>query len=63
VKGLVSLHGGDMQVRSELGKGTVISIHLPIDCEAKATHRRKGGALTTLEMPRKQSDIQVRKSA
>jgi cell cycle sensor histidine kinase DivJ len=63
VKGLVSLHGGDMQVRSELGKGTVISIHLPIDCEAKVAHRKKGGALTPLEMPRKQNDIQVRKSA
>jgi cell cycle sensor histidine kinase DivJ len=63
VKGLVSLHGGDMQVRSELGKGTAISIHLPLDCEAKIAHRRKGGSLTSLEMPRKQSDIQVRKSA
>jgi cell cycle sensor histidine kinase DivJ len=63
VKGLVSLHGGDMQVRSELGKGTGISIHLPLDCEAKVAHRRKTGALTALELPRKQSEIQVRKSA
>jgi two-component system, cell cycle sensor histidine kinase DivJ len=63
VKGLVSLHGGDMQVRSELGTGTAISIHIPLDCEAKASHRKKSGSLTPLEMPRKQSDMQVRKSA
>lgn len=63
VKGLVSLHGGDMQVRSELGKGTIISIRLPLDCEAGVTHRKKGGALTPLDAPRRQSHTQVRKSA
>jgi two-component system, cell cycle sensor histidine kinase DivJ len=62
VKGLVSLHGGDMQVRSELGKGTVISIRLPLDCEAAAP-RKKGGELAPFELPRKQNDMQVRKSA
>jgi cell cycle sensor histidine kinase DivJ len=64
VKGLVSLHGGDMQVRSELGKGTVISIRLPLDCEAAmAPPRRKTSALTPFELARKQNEIQVRKSA
>jgi cell cycle sensor histidine kinase DivJ len=63
VKGLVSLHGGDMQVRSELGKGTAISIRLPLDCEAEIVLRTKGGALAPFEKPRKQTDIQVRKSA
>lgn len=64
VKGLVTLHGGDMQVRSELGKGTVISIHLPLDCEATAAPRKRASAPTPLGLPRKQTeDIQVRKSA
>ncbi len=64
VKGLVSLHGGDMQVRSELGKGTVISIHLPLDCESTGAPRRRASAPTPLALARKQSeDIQVRKSA
>jgi cell cycle sensor histidine kinase DivJ len=64
VKGLVSLHGGDMQVRSELGKGTVISIHLPLDCEIAAAPRRRASAPTPLGLARKPSDdIQVRKSA
>jgi cell cycle sensor histidine kinase DivJ len=65
VKGLVSLHGGDMQVRSELGKGTVISIHLPLDCEASVGPRKRAAAPTALvQLARKQNeDIQVRKSA
>lgn len=63
VKGLVSLHGGDMQVHSELGKGTVISVRLPLDCEAKVANRKKGAALAPLEVPRRQGDIEVRKSA
>ena len=64
VKGLLLLHGGDMKVRSELGKGTVISIHLPLDCETTAAPRKKRGAPTPLALARKQNeDIQVRKSA
>ncbi len=64
VKGLVSLHGGDMRVRSELGKGTVISIHLPLDCETADVPRKKAGAPTPLVLARKQNeDLRVRKSA
>jgi cell cycle sensor histidine kinase DivJ len=36
VKGLVGLHGGDVEVKSELGKGTRIAIRLPFDCEKQA---------------------------
>jgi hypothetical protein len=52
-----------MQVRSELGKGTAISIHLPLDCEAAMAPFRNHGAVTPFEPVRKQEDIQVRKSA
>ncbi len=31
VKGLVRLHGGDMEIRSKLGAGTLVSVRLPID--------------------------------
>jgi cell cycle sensor histidine kinase DivJ len=64
VKGLAALHGGEMLVRSELGKGTTISIELPLDCEvAGAAPRRKTGSLTDFEPARRQTEIQVRKSA
>jgi cell cycle sensor histidine kinase DivJ len=33
VKGLVRLHGGDMDIRSRLGVGTRVTVRLPIDCE------------------------------
>ena len=34
VKGLVRLHGGDMDIRSRLGDGTRVTVRLPIDCES-----------------------------
>jgi cell cycle sensor histidine kinase DivJ len=33
VKGLVTLHGGDLDIRSRLGEGTRVTIRLPIDGE------------------------------
>jgi cell cycle sensor histidine kinase DivJ len=33
VKGLASLHGGDVAIDSRLGEGTCITVRLPIDCE------------------------------
>jgi cell cycle sensor histidine kinase DivJ len=33
VKGLVRLQGGDIVIRSRLGEGTRVTVHLPLDCE------------------------------
>jgi cell cycle sensor histidine kinase DivJ len=33
VKGLVRLHGGDLDIRSRVGEGTRVSVRLPIDCK------------------------------
>jgi len=33
VKGLVRLHGGDLDIQSRLGEGTRVTVRLPIDCE------------------------------
>jgi cell cycle sensor histidine kinase DivJ len=33
VKGLLALHGGDMQIASRLGEGTRVTVRLPVDCE------------------------------
>jgi two-component system, cell cycle sensor histidine kinase DivJ len=33
VKGLVKLHGGEVDVRSRVGEGTRVTVRLPLDCE------------------------------
>jgi cell cycle sensor histidine kinase DivJ len=33
VKGLVRLHGGEVDIRSRVGEGTRVSVRLPLDCE------------------------------
>jgi cell cycle sensor histidine kinase DivJ len=33
VKGLVRLHGGEINIRSRVGEGTRVSVRLPLDCE------------------------------
>ena len=40
VRGLVGLHGGSMSVESEPGRGTTVTISLPLDCRGVA---RNGG--------------------
>jgi cell cycle sensor histidine kinase DivJ len=35
VKGLVHLHGGDIDIRSRLGEGTRVTVRLPIDSEGE----------------------------
>lgn len=41
VKGLVDLHGGQMDIHSRLGEGTRVTVRLPVNCEppAKKGHR------------------------
>jgi two-component system, cell cycle sensor histidine kinase DivJ len=34
VKGLVALHGGEVEIMSRIGEGTSITIRLPVDCES-----------------------------
>jgi two-component system, cell cycle sensor histidine kinase DivJ len=33
VKGLVALHGGDLEIQSRLGEGTRVRVRLPLDCD------------------------------
>jgi cell cycle sensor histidine kinase DivJ len=35
VKGLVKLHGGEVDVRSRVGEGTRVTVRLPLDCERR----------------------------
>ncbi|MBV1696738.1 MAG: PAS domain S-box protein [Hyphomicrobiales bacterium] len=42
VKGLVRLHGGEIDIRSRVGTGTRVSVRLPLDCErARPDGRRQ----------------------
>jgi cell cycle sensor histidine kinase DivJ len=34
VKGLLALHGGGIEIASRLGEGTIVTVRLPLDCEA-----------------------------
>jgi len=36
VKGLVRLHDGEVDIASRLGKGTRVTVRLPLDCEGRA---------------------------
>jgi two-component system, cell cycle sensor histidine kinase DivJ len=64
VKGLIALHGGDLDIRSRVGEGTGITVRLPIDCERprRQDPKAKVQALPESE-PAVPRDNQVRKSA
>ena len=44
VKGLVRLHGGEMDIRSRVGEGTRVTVRLPLDCERYAADKNANGA-------------------
>jgi len=64
VKGLVRLHGGEMDIRSRLGTGTRVAVRLPIDCEGRrpAVEPIKLGTERAREFAAV-ANIQVKKSA
>ena len=51
VKGLVGLHGGQLQLESQLGVGTRVTIRLPLDCEKQQPNGR-GSVLTLSGEPK-----------
>ena len=64
VKGLVGLHGGDMEIRSKLGAGTKVTVRLPLD----DTGGKPAGDLVKLVIERAEEaaadpQIPVKKSA
>jgi two-component system, cell cycle sensor histidine kinase DivJ len=64
VKGLLGLHGGQIDIASKLGEGTRITIRLPLDCEAV---RKRSETVSIGRQPSKdiegKSDNRVRISA
>ena len=50
VKGLLALHGGELEIASTLGEGTRVTVRLPLDCESARRHGEVSspdGAVTT----------------
>ncbi len=69
VKGLLALHGGDIEIESRLGEGTRVTFRLPLDCEsARPTAGQSTIEQFTIEQrsPRatdEPSNVLVKKSA
>jgi two-component system, cell cycle sensor histidine kinase DivJ len=64
VKGLLALHGGEIEIESRLGEGTRVTFHLPVDCTN--VQRRGERALVERLVPcsaGQPANNQVRKSA
>ncbi len=63
VKGLVGLHGGDVDIRSRLGEGTRVTVRLPIEGDSR---RAAQPIKLVAERPREipvVANYQVKKSA
>jgi cell cycle sensor histidine kinase DivJ len=64
VKGLVRLHGGSTEIRSRLGKGTRVTIRLPLDCDGKRPPMLAVALVPKIiDGPQHPADQQVRKRA
>ncbi len=64
VKGLVELHGGELDIRSRIGVGTTVTVRLPLDCEKKAPAPASNiETLPLVEPAFEPIDIRVRKRA
>jgi cell cycle sensor histidine kinase DivJ len=64
VKGLVELHGGEIDIKSSVGVGTAISVRLPIDCE-KTRVMETAPTVQRLPLPEPATvtDLRMRKRA
>jgi cell cycle sensor histidine kinase DivJ len=67
VKGLVMLHGGVIDIASQLGRGTHVTVRLPLDCETARPMREASNlAHPTFQRPARsveQLEKQVKRSA
>jgi cell cycle sensor histidine kinase DivJ len=65
VKGLIELHGGELNVTSRVGSGTRFSVRLPVDCE-KVRAARMPAAASVERLPRVEAsvaDVRMKKRA
>ena len=64
VKGLIELHGGELEIESRLGAGTTVSVRLPKDCEKiRVTEAAPKIERLPVPEPATISDLRMRKRA
>ncbi|HWP17437.1 MAG TPA: ATP-binding protein, partial [Xanthobacteraceae bacterium] len=64
VKGLIELHGGELEIESRLGAGTTVSVRLPKDCEkVRVTEAAPKIERLPVPEPATISDLRMRKRA
>jgi two-component system, cell cycle sensor histidine kinase DivJ len=64
VKGLVQLHGGEVDIKSRLGEGTRVTVRLPFECDGGRTARKPVKLVTERNRGRPMAaNDQVKKSA
>jgi cell cycle sensor histidine kinase DivJ len=74
VKGLVRLHGGEINIRSRVGEGTRVTVRLPLDCERDRPAQKKRAVVSVLpnavlnpvtvrDVPSQRPNMPVKKSA
>jgi cell cycle sensor histidine kinase DivJ len=51
VRGLITLHNGELDIRSRLGEGTCVTVRLPLDCENLSTSVPARPAKVACSMP------------
>jgi cell cycle sensor histidine kinase DivJ len=51
VRGLVTLHNGELEIRSRLGEGTCVTVRLPLDCETSRSSVQARPAKIVHSMP------------
>jgi cell cycle sensor histidine kinase DivJ len=64
VQGLVTLHGGEVNIASRLGEGTCVTVRLPLDCDAvRPTRKSATVAHPVFDRVIAASDALIRKTA
>ena len=64
VQGLVTLHGGEMNIASRVGEGTTVSVRLPINCEAvRPARKSQNVAHPGFERIAAEAELPIKKTA
>jgi len=63
VQGLVTLHGGDLNIASRLGEGTRVTVRLPINGEGPSARTTSNVTHATFERVIEAAEVLIKKTA